>query len=142
MRKIKFTESWCVIGFLLVLIYGLFISFGVPFSMWFWPAFLIAVPIILSAACNASSNLDYYTTIQKTIAKKDELDKYEAVPGVYSYIMRNTDNENITVLEEDFKPRNPPKVKSKALFCEYCGTRRVKNAIYCYNCGSKLDLSI
>ena len=125
-------ESGCVLGFLIFLIYGLFSTFGVPFSMWIWPALLIGISILLSAACNASSKADYYTSLQKN-------EKYEQVPSVYSYIMRNTDNENNT-LEEDFKPKNPPKTKSIAFFCQNCGTRRAKDASYCYNCGSKLDI--
>ena len=86
-------------------------------------------------------SIDYSSTgakHYKTVKKNSDQDQHKRRPGVNSNIVRNSvRNDSHTLLVEDFKPLES--VKSKALYCQFCGTRRDKNAIYCYQCGSKLE---
>jgi hypothetical protein len=108
--------------------------------MWIWPILVVSVAIMLSAACSASNDGDYIIALHKINLKMNERNLYQIeddIPNVYSYIMKNSEISDVVVLEDEIKPRKQPKIKAN--FCHFCGARRVKNAIYCYQCGTKLE---
>ena len=50
------------------------------------------------------------------------------------YIVKSTRNAPVRqIFVEDVEPEVP-----KTNFCQYCGTKKDRNAVYCHNCGTKL----
>ena len=130
----NFSESGCIIPSLLILVYGLLIICSVPFSLiWFLPVIFCLITTLLSIDYS-STRVKHYTPIKS----KNDQDQHKRRPGVNSNIVRNSvRNDAYTLMVEDFKPLEP--IKSKAFYCQFCGTRRDENAKFCYQCGSKLE---
>jgi len=130
----NFSESGCLLPFLLILVYGLLFICKVPFSlMWFLPVIFCVITTLLSVDYSSMGAKHY-----KTVKKKNDLDQHKQHPRVNSNIVRGSDrNEAHTLLVEDIKLLEP--VESKALYCQFCGTQRQKNANFCHQCGSKLE---
>jgi hypothetical protein len=130
----NFSESGCIIPCLLILVYGLLIICRVPFSlMWFLPAIFCFISTILS--------IDYSSVganHHKPIKKNNDQDQHKRRPRMNSYIARDSVRNDVrTLLIDDFNTIEL--AKPIALFCQFCGMRRYKDAIYCYQCGSKLE---
>lgn len=120
------------IGFgplLFILVQPFIISLLIPF----YP--LIFISIFMIAAAYASSGKSKHC---KPEQKNYDQYSQQQVPRVNPYIVRNSVRNDVqTLLVEDYKPMEP--TKSKALFCQFCGTRIDKDARFCHQCGSKLD---
>lgn len=120
------------IGFgplLFILVQPFIISLLIPF----YP--LIFISIFMIAAAYASSGKS-----KRCKPEQKSYDQYsqQQVPRVNPYIVRSSVRNDVqTLLVEDYKPMEP--TKSKALFCQFCGTRIDKDARFCHQCGSKLD---
>ena len=130
----NFSGSGCIIPFLLILVYGGLIIFKATFSLlWFLPVIFCFITTMLSIDYS-SEGANHY----KPVKKNNEQDQHKRRPRVNSYIARDSVRNDVhTLLVEDFKPIEH--VKPKAFFCQFCGTRREKDAIFCHQCGSKLE---
>ncbi|MBA7559517.1 hypothetical protein ES708_01132 [subsurface metagenome] len=120
------------IGFgplLFILVQPFIISLLIPF----YP--MIFISIFMIAAAYASSGKSRRC---KPEQKNYDQNHYKQVPRVNPYIVRGAVRNNVqTLLVEDYKPIEP--IKTKALFCQFCGTRIDKDARFCHQCGSKLE---
>ncbi|MHA1376480.1 MAG: zinc-ribbon domain-containing protein [Promethearchaeota archaeon] len=130
----KNSGSGCVVGFLLILVYGLLIICNVPFSfIWLWPVIFCFITLI-SSIDYSSWRANHYKSVKKNI----DQDQHKQRPGVNHYIMKSSVKNDVqTLVVKDYKPIDP--IKPKALFCQVCGTRRDKDATFCHQCGSKLE---
>ncbi len=130
----NFSGSGCLISSLLILVYGFLIICKVPFSLiWLLPVILCVITTFLSIDYS-SMGAEHY----KHVKNKNDQDQHKRRPIVNSNIARNSVRSYAnTLLVEDIKGLEP--VKSIALYCQFCGTRREKNAKFCHQCGSKLE---
>ena len=122
----------------------LFIGFGPllfilvqPFIIFLLTPFypLIFISIFMIAAAYASSGKSKRC---KPVQKNYDQYSQQQVPRVNPYIVRSSVRNDVqTLLVEDYKPIEP--TKTKALFCQFCGTRIDKDARFCHQCGSKLE---
>ena len=135
----KNSESGCIIGFLVFMAVGLFFILDLPFSispfMGLFPMIFIFIFIfIIAAGCTSSGKSKRCKPVQK---KYDQYSQQQ-FPRVNPYIVRNSVRNDVqTLLVEDYKPIEP--IKTKALFCQFCGTRIDKDARFCHECGSRLE---
>ena len=120
------------IGFgplLFILVQPFIISLLIPF----YP--MIFISIFMIAAAYASSGKSKRC---KPVQKKYDQYSQQQVPRVNPYIVRSSVRNDVqTLIVEDYKPIEP--TKTKALFCQFCGTRIDKDARFCHQCGSKLE---
>ncbi|MHA1671616.1 MAG: hypothetical protein ACTSV5_13740 [Promethearchaeota archaeon] len=128
------SESGCVVGFLMIMVYALLIICKIPFSlMWFLPVIYCFITTI-SSLDNPPKKANHY----KTKKKNSDQDQHEKHPRVNSYIERSSVKNDIhTLVVDEFTPIETS--QPKALFCQFCGTQRAKGAIYCFQCGAKLE---
>ena len=74
-----------------------------------------------STCCSPNSNNQYSPNSQE-------------IPRSNPYVAKPTKNIPVRqIYIEDVEPE-----VTKANFCQYCGTKKDRNAVYCYNCGTKL----
>jgi len=126
--------SGCILGMLLILVYGLLVICKVSFSfIWLWPVIFCFITTILSIDYS-SKGANHY----KPIEKNNDQVQYNQHPRVNPYIVRSSVTNNVqTLVVKDYKPRES--TKPKALFCQFCGTRIDRDALFCHQCGSKLE---
>jgi len=127
----------CIVGLLFFMAFGFFFILEVPFSIFqfipFFPVILIFIFIIAVAGASSGKS-----KCCKPVQKNYDQNHYKQVPRVNPYIVRGAVRNNVqTLLVEDYKPIEP--TKTKALFCQFCGTRIDKDARFCHQCGSKLE---
>ncbi|MFX0047829.1 MAG: hypothetical protein ACFE8G_06620 [Candidatus Hermodarchaeota archaeon] len=136
-----------IAGFLIGLI--VFLGFGV-FFLFGWGRFnifnvisffpMIFVIIIIGIAGVASAN-----SRRSNCCPPKSQNQYQyytqEVPRTNSmyvnqnpYVVKNSTNSTVrTIYIEEDEPEKPI-----TKFCQYCGTKKDRNAIYCHNCGTKL----
>ncbi len=127
----------CIVGLLFFMAFGLFFILEVPFSIFqFIPFFpVIFIFIFIIAVAGASSGKSKHC---KPAQNNYDQDHYKQVPRVNPYIVGSSVRNDVqTLLVEDYKPIEP--TKTKALFCQFCGTGIDKDARFCHQCGSKLE---
>ena len=131
------TGAGCIVGSLFFMAFGFFFILDVPFSIFpfigFFPVIFIFIVII--AVVGASTRKSKSC---KPVQKNYDQDLHKQIPRENPYIvMGSVRNDVQTLLVEDCKPIEH--AKSKALFCQFCGTRIDKDAGFCHQCGSKLE---
>ena len=133
MSKIK-TDSGCVIGFLMTLIYVLLIITSVPFSiLWVLPIIFCIVTLLI-AEDQSSDEKKHNKALRSIIDQNQKLQSSR----IDSYVRETSIGDHGHVLLiDDINTMEP--LKSEAKFCQSCGKRRLKTAKYCYKCGSKLE---
>ena len=133
-NKNRNSGSGCLVGLLLILVYGLLIICKVPFSfIWMWPVIFCFITTILSIDYSSKGAKHY-----KPVEKNNDQVQHKQRPRVNPYIARSSVTNNVqTLLIEDYNPIKP--AKPIALFCQFCGTRIDKDALFCHQCGSKLE---
>lgn len=127
-----------IIGLMVFLGFGAFFLFGqgvfrifsfVPF----FPMIIIIVIIGIAGAVSASS--------RRSTCCSPNSNKYysygsQEIPRSNPYIAKPTRNAQVQQITiEDVEPEVPKAITN---FCQYCGTKKDRNAVYCYNCGTKL----
>ncbi len=125
-----------IVGLIIFLSIGVFFLFGSsPFFLFnftpFFPMIIIIIIIGIAGAASASSR-------RSTCCSPKSNNKYpyypQEVPRANPYVVKSSSSSMVRpIYIEDTEPEKP-----KANFCQYCGTRKDRNAIYCHNCGTKL----
>jgi hypothetical protein len=125
-----------IIGLMIFLSFGVFFLFGWgPFSFFnFLPFFpMIFVFIIIGIAGAASAN-SRRSTCYSSKSNNQYQNYCQEVPRLNPYAVKTSINSTVRpIYIEDDEPEKP-----LANFCQFCGTKKDRNAIFCHNCGSKL----
>jgi hypothetical protein len=125
-----------IIGLMVFLGFGAFFLFGggifrifsfVPF----FPMIIVIVIIGIAGAASAASR-------RSTCCSPNSNNQYsyssQEIPRSNPYIAKPTRSTPVRqIYIEDVEPEVP-----KTNFCQYCGTKKDRNAVYCYNCGTKM----
>ncbi len=129
-----------IVGLTIFLGFGVFFLFSwSPFGMFsFMPIFpMIFVIIIIGIGVGAASTSSRRSTCcsPKSYKSYNQYQDYtEEVPRSNPYIVKTSSSSTYRpIYIEDAEPEKP-----KGNFCQYCGTRKDKNAMYCHSCGIKL----
>ncbi len=136
-----------LIGSLIGLI--IFVGFGAffllrlsPFAflriMPFFPMIFIIIIIGIVGAASARSRRSGCFS-QKSHNQHQAHNQYQyttqEVPRTNPYVVKALSSSTVRpIFIDDVEPEKP-----KTNFCQYCGTKKDRNAIYCHSCGSKLD---
>ncbi len=125
-----------IVGLIIFLGFGIFFLFGLsPFRLFtfipFFPMIFIIIIIGIAGAASASSR-------RSTCCSPKFNNQYRyytpEVPRSNPYIVNTSSSSTVRpIYIEDAEPE-----KLIANFCQFCGTKKDKNAIYCHDCGSKL----
>jgi hypothetical protein len=126
-----------IVGLIIFLGFGVFFLFGWgSFEIFsFFPIFpMIFVVAIFGIVVAASAN-----SRRSTVSSSWKNDHYQSysqeVPRSNPYVAKTSVNSIVRpIYIEDAEPEIPT-----ANFCQYCGTKKDRNAKYCYNCGTKLQ---
>ena len=126
-----------IVGLIIFLGIGVFFLFGSsPFFLFnftpFFPMIIIIIIIGIAGAASASSRLSTCCT-----PKSYNQNHYypQEIPRSNPYVVKTTKNSVVRpIYIEDAEPEKPI-----TNFCQYCGTKKDRNAIYCHNCGTKLQ---
>jgi len=128
-----------IIGLIFFFGFGVFFLFGLsPFTfigiMPFFPMIFIIVIIGIVGAASASSRRSTCCSPKSNKSCNKYQNYSEEVPKSNPYIVRTSSSPTVRpIYIEDAEPE-----EQKANFCQYCGTKKDKNAIYCHSCGIKL----
>ncbi len=125
-----------IVGLIIFLGFGVFFLFGWgPFNIFnfmpFFPMIFVIIIIGIAGAASASSR-------RSTCCSPKSHSQYQyytpEVPRSNPYIVKTSSSSTVRpIYIEDAEPEKPI-----ANFCQFCGTKKDKNAIYCRDCGSKL----
>jgi len=125
-----------IVGLIIFLGFGVFFLFGWgPFNIFnfmpFFPMIFVIIIIGIAGAASASSR-------RSTCCSPKSNNQYQyyapEVPRSNPYIVKTSSSSTVRpIYIEDSEPEKPI-----ANFCQFCGTKKDKNAIYCHDCGSKL----
>ncbi len=125
-----------IVGLIIFLGFGVFFLFGLsPFRLFtfipFFPMIFIIIIIGIVGAASASSRRSTYCSPKS----HNQYQYYTSeVPRLNPYIVKTSNSSTVRhIYIEGAKPEKPI-----ANFCQFCGTKKDKNAIYCHDCGSKL----
>ena len=126
-----------IIGLIFFLGFGVFFLFGFsPFTfiriMPFFPMIFIIVIMGIVGAASASSRRSTWCS-----SKSENHYGYNTpdVPRSNPYVVKSLSGSIVQpIYIEDAEPEKP-----MPNFCQYCGTRKDKNSIYCHSCGTKLQ---
>ena len=125
-----------IVGLIIFLGFGVFFLFGLsPFRLFtfipFFPMIFIIISIGIVGAASASSRR---STCCSPKSHNQYQDYTSEVPRSNPYIVKTSNSSAVRhIYIEGAKPEKPI-----ANFCQFCGTKKDKNAIYCHDCGSKL----
>ncbi|MHA1350008.1 MAG: hypothetical protein ACTSPZ_04115 [Promethearchaeota archaeon] len=133
----------CIIGLIFFLGFGVFSSLrSSPFSLYnimpLFPMIFIIFIIVIAGVGSASSKRSKHSKNSTCCSPKSH-NQYQyitpKVPKSNPYIVKASSSSIIRpIYIEDNEPEKP-----KTNFCQYCGTRKDRNAIYCHSCGTKLE---
>jgi len=128
-----------IIGLIIFAGFGVFFLFGFsPFTFFsimpFFPMIFIIVIIGIAGVASASSRRSTCCS-PKSYKSYNQYQNYtEEVPRSNPYLVKTSSISTVRpIFIEDAEPEKP-----KTNFCQFCGTQKDKNAIYCHSCGSKL----
>jgi len=125
-----------IVGLIIFLGFGVFFLFGLsPFRLFtfipFFPMIFIIIIIGIVGAASASSRRSTWCSPKSHNQYQDYTSE---VPRSNPYIVKTSNSSAVRhIYIEGAKPEKPI-----ANFCQFCGTKKDKNAIYCHDCGSKL----
>ena len=136
-----------LIGSLIGLI--IFVGFGAffllrlsPFAFLrivpFFPMIFIIIIIGFAGAASARSKRSACCS-QKSFNQNQSHNQYQystqEVQRTNPYIFKAPSSSTVRpIFIDDGEPEKP-----KTNFCQYCGTKKERNAIYCHSCGTKLE---
>ena len=133
----------CIIGLIFFLGFGVFSSLrSSPFSLYnimpLFPMIFVIFIIVIAGVGSASSKRLKYSKHSTCCSPKSH-NQYQyitpKVPKSNPYIVKASSSSTIRpIYIEDTEPEKP-----KTNFCQYCGTKKDRNAIYCHSCGTKLE---
>jgi len=125
-----------IVGLIIFFGFGIFFLFGLsPFRLFtfipFFPMIFIIIIIGIVGAASASSRRSTWCSPKS----HNQYQYYTSeVPRSNPYIVKTSNSSAVRhIYIEGAKPEKPI-----ANFCQFCGTKKDKNAIYCHDCGSKL----
>ena len=126
-----------MVGLIIFLGFGVFFLFGLsPFTFFsimpFFPMIFIIVIIGIVGAVSANSRRSACCS-----PKPNNQNQYISpeVQRSNPYIVKASRTSTVRpIYIDDAEPEKP-----KTNFCQYCGTKRDTNAIYCHSCGIKLE---
>ena len=133
-----------LIGSLIGLI--VFVGFGAffllrfrPFAflgiMPFFPMIFIFIIIGITGAASASSRRAKRSTCCSPKSNNQYQYSTTVIPRSNPYIVKAPSSSTVRpIFIDDGEPEKP-----KTNFCQYCGTKKERNAIYCHSCGTKLE---
>ena len=133
----------CIIGLIFFLGFGVFSSLrSSSFSLYnimplFPMIFVIFIIVVVGAASTSSKRSKHSKNSTCCSPKSHNQNQYitPKVPRSNPYIVKASSTSTVRpIYIEDAKPEKP-----KTNFCQYCGTKRDRNAIYCHSCGIKLE---
>jgi len=128
-----------IIGLIFFLGFGVFFLFGLsPFTFFsitpFFPMIFIIVIIGIVGAVSVNSRRS--TCCSPKLYKSNNQYQYNTpeISRSNPYLVNTSSSYTVRpIYIEDAEPEKPiPN------FCQYCGTRKDKNAMYCHSCGIKL----
>lgn len=133
MSKIK-SDSGCIIGFLMTLIYILLIITSVPFSiLWVLPIIFCFVTLLIAEDQSLDGN-KHNKALKRIIDQNQKLQSSR----INSYVRETPigDHKHALLIDDFYAIES---LKSEAKYCQSCGKRRIKTARYCSVCGAKLE---
>ena len=126
-----------IIGLVVFLGFGVFFLFGlgsyriIPLI----PIFPIFVICIIIGIAGAASGHSRHSTCYPPKSQSQNQQYTQKIPRSNPYIVKPSSSFTVRQIPiEDDEPEQPI-----ANFCQYCGTKKDRNAIYCHNCGTKLQ---
>ena len=130
----------CIIGLIVFLGFGVFFSLrSSPFSLYnimpLFPMIFVIFIIVIAGAASASAMSSKRSIC--CLPKSHNQYQYSTpeVPRSNPYVVKASNGSTVRpVYIEDTKPEKP-----KTNFCQFCGTKIDRNAIYCHSCGTKLE---
>lgn len=125
-----------IIGIVFFLGFGVFFLFGWgPFSFFsFLPIFPMIFVIVIFGIVVAASASSRRSTFSSTWKNDHYHSHSQEVPRSNPYIAKTSSGSTVRpIYIEDTEPEIPT-----ANFCQYCGTKKDRNAKFCHNCGTKL----
>lgn len=104
----------------------------------FFPMIFIIIIIGIAGAATARSRRSACCS-QKPHNQNQFHNQYQystsEVPRSNPYIVKASSSSTVRpIFIDDVEPEKP-----KANFCQFCGTKKDRNAVYCHSCGTKLD---
>ena len=107
----------------------------------FFPMIFIIIIIGIAGAASARSRRAKHSTCcsQRSHNQDQSHNQYQystqEVPRTNPYMVKASSSSTVRpIFIDDGEPEKP-----KTNFCQYCGTRKDRNAIYCHSCGTKLE---
>ena len=129
-----------LIGLIIFVGFGAFFLLGLsPFGMFsfipFFPMIFVIFIIVIAGVGSASSKHSKHSTCCSPKSHNQYQYTTKEVPRSNPYIVKASSSPTVRpIYIEDTEPEKP-----KTNFCQYCGTKKDKNATYCYDCGTKLQ---
>ena len=126
-----------IIGLVFFLGFGVFFLFGWgSFSLFsFFPIFPMIFVIVIFGIVVAASASSRRSTMCSTRTNNQYPYYSQEVPRSNPYVVKTSSSSTVRpIYIEDAEPEIPT-----AKFCQYCGTKKDRNAKYCHNCGTKLQ---
>ena len=132
-----------LIGLIIFVGFGGFFLLGFsPFAFFriipFFPMIFIIIIIGFVGAASARSRRSTCCS-QKSYNQNQSHNQYQystqEVPRTNPYIVKASSSSTVRpIFIDDVEPEKP-----KTNFCQYCGTKKERNAVYCHSCGTKLE---
>ena len=126
-----------IVGLMVFLGFGVFFLFGVgKFSAFhFFPMFPMIFVCVIIGIVGAASARSRQSTCCAPKSQNNYQHYTQELPRSNPYIVKTSSSSTVRQIPiEDEVPEKP-----LTNFCQYCGTRKDRNAIYCHNCGTKLQ---
>ena len=129
-----------IVGLIIFLGFGVFFFLGLsPFTFFsimpFFPMIFVIVIIGIVGVASANSRRSTHSNCCSPNPNNQYQYVTPEVPRSNPYIVKTSNNSMYRPMYiEDAEPEKP-----KTNFCQYCGTKRDKNATYCHSCGIKLQ---
>lgn len=125
-----------IIGLVFFLGFGVFFLFGWgPFNIFnFLPIFPMIFVIIIFGIVVAASASSRRSNCCSPRSNNQYKYYTKEVPRSNPYLVNTSSSSTVRpIYIEDAEPEIPT-----ASYCQYCGTKKDRNAKFCYNCGTKL----
>ncbi len=125
-----------IIGLIFFLGFGVFFLVGLsPFTFTsFMPFFPMIFIIVIIGIVGVASTRSRRSTCCSLKSNNQYQDSTPEVPRSNPYLVKTSGSYAVRpIYIEDVEPET-----AIPNFCQYCGTRKDKNASYCHSCGSKL----
>ena len=126
-----------IIGLVFFLGFGVFFLFVCgSFSLFsFFPIFPMIFVIVIFGIIVAASANSKHSSANPTWKSNHYQSYSQQIARLNPYIAKTSSSPTVRqIYIEDAEPEIPT-----TKFCQYCGTKKDRNAKYCHNCGTKLQ---